>query len=421
MAPGRDLLAESIINEELRVIADGMIRAGATEKERRAAAILAVNTCSAYRANAVAMLARSDRSIAVMSAALDRDSWALNTPGGIVDLKSGALHAPDPDALCTKSTAVTPLMGGAHPLWTRFLEEATSGSAELVAYLQRLGGYCLTGSTREQQLTFVWGNGENGKGVWLRTMAAIMGDYATHAAMTTFTASSSEKHTTDIARLMGARLVTAVETEQGKRWDEALVKSLTGEDTVTARFMRQDSFEYRPQFKLVFTGNYKPETRDVGHAMRRRLHLVPFTFEPQVKDKALEEKLRPEWPAILGWLVEGCLLWQALELSPPQIVVDATTEYFRDEDSLGIWLLENCEEGDGYAETTMALFDNWSDWARRNNLYQGSVIRFAGGMRGRGFPKWSDPRTRRHGFGGVRLLHRGDGWGGENDEAAAAA
>ena len=139
--------------------------------------------------------------------------------------------------------------------------------------------------------------------MFLNTIAAILGDYATVASMDTFTATHTDRHPTDMAMLRGARLVTAQETEEGRRWAESRIKALTGGDPITARFMRQDFFTYRPQFKLFVAGNHKPSLRNIDDAIRRRLHLIPFTFKPARPDRDLPDKLKAEWPAILTWAI----------------------------------------------------------------------------------------------------------------------
>ncbi len=188
-------------------------------------------------------LARSNYELAAGTDEWDAHNWHLNTPTGIVDLQSGALMSHDPLALMTKITAAGP--GGGCPLWLRFLDQITDGDKELQTYLQRSMGYALTGSTREHVLQFGHGGGANGKSVFMSTMSGILRDYATVAPMTTFTVTTTEQHPTDMAMLHGARLVVASETEQGKRWAESKIKSLTGGDPISARFMRQDFFKFR--------------------------------------------------------------------------------------------------------------------------------------------------------------------------------
>ena len=163
------------------------------------------------------------------------------------------------------------------PVWMEFLDTVTGGDADLQAYLQRMAGYCLSGVTTEHALFFLYGTGANGKSVFANTLTAIMGDYATVAAMDMFMATHGDRHPTDMAGLRGARIVTSIETEQGSRWAESKLKALTGGDKITARFMRQDFFEFTPQFKLLIVGNHKPSIRNVDEAMKRRLHMVPFT------------------------------------------------------------------------------------------------------------------------------------------------
>lgn len=401
--PDAELLAEDIIKRELRAIGVDILRHGVTPKERKDSESLANSICSSGKVSAVSALVKSDRTIAVSVDALDHDPWTLNTPAGMVDLRTGVLRPHAADALCTKVVSVAPDFGGVIPRWLAFLDEATGGDTALVAYLQRLCGYCLTGSTIEQQLTFIFGSGGNGKGTFLNVLTGILGDYGRVAQMDTFTASHSDRHSTEIAMLAGARLVTASETQAGKRWDEAKVKSLTGGDLVSARFMRQDNFTFLPQFKLVFIGNHKPEIRDVDAAMRRRVQMVPFTVEPRHVDKNLGAALRAEWPAILAWMIAGCLAWQKEGLAPPQIVQDTTEAYFTDEDALGRWIKDRCALTPGVQTTTQDLYLSWREWANRNGEEVRSLKRLASGLIARKFERWRDPDTRRMGFLGLAL------------------
>ena len=194
----------------------------------------------------------------------------------------------------------------------------TGGDQELMPTFSAMVGYCLTGVTIEHALFFLYGTGANGKSVFVTTLAMILGDYATNAPMDTFMETRSDRHPTDLAGLRGARFVSSIETEQGRRWAESKLKALTGGDKISARFMRQDFFEYVPQFKLVIAGNHKPTIRSIDEAMRRRLHLIPFTvtIPPERRDRKLTEKLLRERDGILAWAVEGCLDWQRMGLNP---------------------------------------------------------------------------------------------------------
>lgn len=401
--PDAELLAEDIVKRELCAVANDAVRRGATPKEQKEAQAAAHSIASAARVSAVLSLVKSDRAIAVSVDALDSDAWMLNTPAGRVDLRAGKLLPPDPDALMTRSTTVAPDFTATAPAWKRFLNEATGGDVALQAYLQRLAGYALTGSTKEQHLSFIWGPGGSGKGTFINVLSGLLGDYWQAATMDTFTASHTDKHTTDIASLAGARLVTASETQAGKRWDEQKVKSLTGGDPIKARFMRQDNFTFYPAFKLVFIGNHKPEVRDVDTAMRRRIQMVPFTTQPAVIDQDLPEKLKAEFPAILAWAIEGCLLWQRDGLAPPPIVKAATEEYFSDEDALGRWLREHTELDPNATATTQALFNSWREWTNKTGEYTGTMKRFSAGLVARRFERWQEPISRRLGFTGLRL------------------
>ena len=224
---------------------------------------LAAAVASAKTVAAIVSLARADRRHAATVEQWDTDPWLLNTPGGIVDLRTGAMLPHDPEQHITKITAIPP--GGDCPLWRKFLSEITSGDDELQAFLQRLAGYSLTGSIREHALFFAYGTGGNGKGVFLNTLNAILGDYAAIAPMATFLASQTEQHPTDLAGLRGSRLVTAQETEQGRRWAENKIKALTGSDPISARFMRQD---FSPSHQL--SSSSSPATTSQASAASTR-------------------------------------------------------------------------------------------------------------------------------------------------------
>ncbi|MEE3502642.1 phage/plasmid primase, P4 family [Acidiphilium acidophilum] len=205
---------------------------------------IAHRIASASTVAAVEKLARNDERHAATVDQWDADPWLLATPGGTVELKTGRLRAADPGDHCTKITAVAP--GGDCPKWRGFIDVITKGDAELHRFLQRMAGYTLTGMTTEHALFFCYGTGGNGKGVFLNTISAIMADYAAIAGMETFTASTSDRHPTDLAMLRGARLAVSQETEQGQNWAESRIKAMTGGDPITARFMRQDFFTYTP-------------------------------------------------------------------------------------------------------------------------------------------------------------------------------
>jgi putative DNA primase/helicase len=320
---------------------------------------------SAKTVAAVERLAKADRRLAATVNQWDDDPLLLNTPGGVINLRTGESRPARPEDHMTKITAVAP--GGDCPIWKRFLARITNDDPELVNFLQRVIGYSLTGVTTEHALFFCYGTGANGKSVLINTVAEICGGYHKTAPIETFTVSANERHPTDLAGLHGARLVTAVETEEGRRWAEAKIKTLTGGDKISARFMRQDFFEFTPQFKLLIAGNHKPGLKSVDEAIRRRFHLIPFAVKiPDAEqDKGLTEKLKAEWPGILAWMIEGCLAWQRDGLVPPAAVVDATAAYLEAEDAIATWIEESCERNPEAFETRNALFGSWTAWVAR--------------------------------------------------------
>lgn len=374
-------------------------------------------TCRSYAVNAsptvqkaitsaktiagVEKLIRADRRHAATVGQWDSDPWLLNTPSGIVDLRTREMMAHDPLHHMTKKTAVGPDPDMPCPLWEKFLHECTDGDVKLQAYLQRVCGYALTGVTREHAMFFAYGTGRNGKGVFLNTAASILGDYAMTADPDTFTASGTGKHLTVLARLQGARLVVAQETEEGVPWAEARIKSITGGDPITANYMRQDHFTYMPQFKLFMAGNHKPGLNSVDEAIKARFNLIPFvvTIPKEERDERLTEKLREEWPAILRWMIDGCWDWQQVKLKPPVVVSNATGDYFDAEDALGLWIEACCYVGPPKQteDQSGVLFKSWVKWALAAGEEPGSQKRFGQAMASRGF-------VPRKGTGGVRMI-----------------
>ena len=342
-------------------------------------------------------LAQTDQRIAVVATDWNHDHFLLGTPQGTVDLRTGELRPADPDDLINKTVAVLPISTVDCPLWLAFLDEATGGDSNMIAFLKRLCGYALTGDTREQILAYVYGPGGNGKSVFINTIAGILNDYATTAAMETFTVSRFDRHPTELAMLHGARLVTASETEEERKWAASRIKQLTGGDPVTAHFMRQDNFTYRPQFKLVIVGNHAPQLGQVDDAIRRRFLIVPFTRKPREIDLKLEEKMRAEWPCILRWMIDGAVLWQAQGLNPPAAVTTATQEYFHQEDLIGQWLEECCSREPDLLLPVVDAFKSWKEFARERGADAGTERTFSPQMRHRGFKnakrKYGDKRA----------------------------
>lgn len=368
---------------------------------------LAATVASAKTVSAIERLARADRRHASFSETWDSNPWLLNTPDGTVDLLTGVLRAHRRGDYLTKMTGVDP--GGDCHDWLEFLDQIFLGDDELIAYVQRMLGYCLTGSNREHALFFLYGTGGNGKGVFLNTVYGILGDYSAIAAVETFTASKFDRHPTELAMLRGARVVIAQETEQNHRWAESRIKALTGGDPITARFMRQDFFTFHPVFKLVIAGNHKPSLRSVDEAVRRRFNIVPFLLNlcEDKRDRDLSSKLKGEWPGILAWMIKGCLDWQQIGLAPPKAVVDATEEYLESEDSIGKFLEERCSTADANAIVLVEdLYKSWSEWCEMNGEYKGSTKRFSQSLQARRFERCKHPSSRKASYRGITLKVR---------------
>ena len=363
---------------------------------------LAFAIASAKTDAAIERLARADRRLAATVDQWDADPWLLSTPVGLIDLRTGACRPHRADDYMTKITSVGP--GGDCPRFLAFLKRITGGDAELVSYLQRVFGYALTGLTREHALFFAYGTGANGKSVLLSTVAGIMGDYHRAAPIETFTASIGDRHPTDLAGLRGARLVTATEMEEGRRWAEAKIKQLTGGDMIAARFMRQDFFEYRPAFKLVVAGNHRPSLRSVDEAIRRRFHLIPFsvTIPADERDAELADKLKREWPGILKWMIGGCLEWQEKRLRTPCAVIEATEAYLSAEDAIGAWIEDKCERDPNVWTPSAHLFASWSAWATAAGEHVGTKKKLTQALETRGFTIKNTTKAR--GLIGLRLM-----------------
>lgn len=393
--PEKTLAVFDLVRRITRELAEPLPKA----EQRR---LLAANTIAA-----IERLARADRQHAATVDQWDADPWLLGTPSGVVDLRTGLLGAGRPEHYLTKSTAVDPVEVADCPRWRRFLDRVTDGSAELQDFLQRFAGYALTGATREHVFLFLYGTGRNGKGVFLNTLTDMLGDYATIASAETFTISYGDRHPTDIAALRGARLVAAQETEEGRWWAEAKIKSLVAGDPITARRMRQDPFTFTPQLKLVIAGNHKPRLRTVDEAIRHRLRLVPFavTIPEGERDPHLPQALRHEWPGILRWAIDGCLAWQASGLGAAGVIDGATQGYLEAEDAFGQWLADQADTDANAWASTADLFKSWSAWATDAGEYVGSQKTLIEKLEARGFL----PARERHlgqrlrGFRGIRL------------------
>jgi putative DNA primase/helicase len=308
------------------------------------------NSMSATGISSTIRLAVSDPRISILAAELDSYPELINTPGGVVDLRTGAIKPHDSALLLTRIAAYTVDLDAPHPQWDAFLKETFDGDAELIGYIQRMAGLAMLGSVRDHVLPFLHGIGANGKGVLTLVLQGLLGDadtggYALSAPDGFLMSGRDGAHPTEIARLRGARLVVCSEQTSGKRFDESKVKRLTGGDLLTGRFMRGDFFDFRPSHLVWVLSNHLPAVREGGPSFWRRVRLIPFRHvvpeEARVPDLH-DQLLAAEGPAILGWAVRGAVEVLARGLADPQAVTKATREYEISEDTLASFVQEEC-------------------------------------------------------------------------------
>jgi len=323
----------------------------------------------AGRLRAMIDLASSDARLARRARDFDADPWLLNTRGGTLDLRTGALrsHAP--------ADGLTMLAGAAYradaeaPTWQGFLGRILAGDGELEAFLRRLAGLSAIGAVREHVLAILWGAGANGKTTFANALRFALGDYA-HAGTVELLLGRHRPGaaTPDVADLRGRRLVTVAETREDGRLAAERVKALTGGDPITARHLYAQPFTFEPSHTTWLLTNHRPRVDDDGDAIWRRLLLVPFTVRipEHEQEPELGARLELEADGILGWIVQGAREYLADGLSPPDSVRVATAEYRSAEDAFGTWLDECCELEIGAFTPTARLRESYGEWARRN-------------------------------------------------------
>ncbi len=359
---------------------DHLIRFNAARLVCRSAANAAdakmqARLASAKTVAAVLTLAQSDPRIVIPSTEWDRDPFTLNTPAGLVDLRTGRLRSRNRDDYLTQITAVAPDPSMRCPAWLRFVGEVFAHDPDVIEFVQRMGGYILTGDRREQKLFFAHGSGANGKSTLLDLWLWLMGTYALKLPTTALMLSKVERHPTELAQLRGKRLAMSNELEEGAFWAESRIKELTGDDTLTARFMRQDNFEFVQTQKHLIAGNHKPRLRGGDPAIARRMVLIPFleVFEGHRKDMALPSKLRAEAPAVLAWLIEGARKWYADGLAIPTKVHEASRDYLAEHDDAAMWIEECCERGPNLSDAASELYASFRLWKRERGEAEPSM------------------------------------------------
>jgi putative DNA primase/helicase len=349
-------------------------------KEREARGKFALKCEDSRRILAMVRLAQSEPGVPVLPSAFDAQPWLLNCANGTIDLRTGQLRPHCRDDLLTCMAPVNYMPDASCDLWERFLYQIQDVSRQpasadrMVMFLQRAIGYALTGSTQEQCLFVMWGGGANGKSTLLNLVKEVLGSYAMHTPTETLLAKNRGGDIpTDVARLDGPRLVTASEVDRGRRLAESLVKELTGQDTVSARFLYGEYFDFKPQFKLFLSTNNKPVIRGADNAIWRRIKMIPFNVQfgegmDLPRDDGLADKLRAEYEGILAWMVRGCLYWQEEGLAPPAEVTEAIAAYRAEMDVLAEFMEDCCLVGPGLTVTAGDIYSAYLTWAGEAGL-----------------------------------------------------
>lgn len=371
------LTVRSLVEEGLKLQGD----------EREKMLRWAHSSQSVTQLRAILECARSESPIAAESDAFDQDAWLLNLENGTLDLRGGKLRFHRREDLLRKLAPVSYDPDAACPLWMSFLRRILGEDEELIQFLQRAVGYSLTGDVSEQVLFFLHGSGKNGKSTFLKTVAAVLGEYSGASAPDLLLEQRGESHPTALADLQGVRLVIASEAQEGKRMAESLVKQITGGDRIKARRMRQDFYEFDPTHKLWLMANHRPVVRGADPGIWRRILLIPFevTIPEEERDKHFDTKLLAELPGILRWALEGCLAWQRNGLQPPERVRAATEEYREEMDTLGEFFDECCETSNPYMVTgATELYNAYKQWAERTGEHVLSQTAFGRKLTDRG-------------------------------------
>lgn len=310
----------------------------------------------------------------------DKEDMLLNTESGYVDLSNGELHDHDIDKKFSHQTLAEYSDNVDAPLWDKFLNQIFNSDEELIHYVQKAIGYSFTGSVDEQCLFILNGRGRNGKSVFSNVVSDVAGNYAKQMNVQTIVAKKNQSGSanSDIARLEGARIVTSSELNEGDRFDESLVKQLTGGDKILARFLYGSEFEYKPKFKIWMATNHLPIIRGTDDGIWRRIKIIPFNIQiPKEKvDKKLEYKLKAEYTGILNWIVQGAIMWQQEGLEDPEAVTKVIETYRAEMDPLDAFLEECCTTGQNYSIKAREMYDAYHEWAKESEEYKMSMTKF---------------------------------------------
>lgn len=354
-------------------------------EESRKISNWAGTSLGAYRLKSMLTLAQP--LMTVKPEMFDTDKWKFNVSNGTIDLRTGKLLEHDKNNFITKMSPVVYVDGASSVLWLSFLNKIFDGDVELIKYMQKAIGYSLSGITREQCIFIMFGSGSNGKSTFISTILHIFGDYGTQTPTETLMIKKNDGIRNDIARLYGKRFVSASEGEKHHVLAESLVKQLTGEDTIAARFMYQEYFEFLPEFKVFLITNHKPKISGVDHGIWRRLRPIPFVIKIHEDEKGseLQNKLKAESSAILSWAIEGALLWQNEGLQIPSKVNDALKEYKADNDIIAEFMNSACIVSANSNIKKSILHDRYILYCSSIGIRPISLIAFGRALNDRGY------------------------------------
>jgi putative DNA primase/helicase len=309
------------------------------------------------------------KALNIKSDELDPDPWLLNVKNGTINILTGEFREHRQEDMISKIANVEYDPDADCPMWKQFVREIMDYKAEIINFVQAAAGWALSGDISEQAMFILFGTGANGKSTFLNTIMYLLGDYATATPTETFMKKSGDQYTNDIARLRGTRFVTTTEAEQGRRLSEPLIKKITGNDQMTARFLYGEFFNFTPTFKIFMATNHKPVIKGTDHGIWRRIKLIPFTtrIAEEKQDKHLEAKLREEASGILNWLLEGTVRWRQEGLKTPRAVLLATDEYRGEMDVIGNFLKERCVQKKELTIRIRELYKAYADWCDENN------------------------------------------------------
>lgn len=366
---------------------------------------------SKYELDAMIDIAKSLDGISITPGDCNRDPMLLNCPNGTINLRTGVLLSHTRADLLTKMIPVKYDPTAQCPLWLSFLDKILGGDQAVIEFLQKAIGYSLTGSVQEKALFFLYGLGDNGKTTLLEVIRAMLGEYAGLAEIDVFMSRNqdSAKERT-VADLHGKRFVTASESEEGQRFNESLIKRLTGMGRLVGRRLYSNSFEFDPEFKLFLDANYKPTIRGTDNAVWNRIRLIPFTVSipKSQQDKELGKKLREELPGILAWAVQGCLKWRRDGLGSPTAVEQAGEAYRNEMDLVQEFVDECCEKDAEAKAASNHLYEAFSQWCKQRKEEPMAPNAFGSRLEEKGYKAGRNATSRLR--EGLRLKSPATGW-----------